>query len=229
MNHSSVRAICFDMFYTLADPRIAMEHLESDALGLDRQTWGKAMWDEQQSRDRGLGLIDTPEAIIEGACSLIPRSFTAQQKAMAAAAKVERMRIALTDIDPVILDTLCCLKQRGYRLGLISNADVTDRLHWQDSPLFPLFEDAIFSCDVRLLKPDPAIYRLSLAHLGLAPEEAAFVGDGGSDELHAAKALGMTTVCTEYLTRYRGHTRTGIHAYADHIITSFASLKRIFR
>lgn len=229
MSDKVIRAVCFDMFYTLADPHVQLHRLESDALGLSPEVWNKAMWDEDQAEKRGLGIINTPEEIIEQACSLLPMTFTAEQKAAAMTAKLERMRISITDIDPMILDTLRCLKQRGYKLGLISNADVTDRLHWQESPLYPLFDDAIFSCDVHMVKPDPRIYLLSLEHLGVAPSEAAFVGDGGSDELRGARSLGMTTVCTEYLTRAKGHTRAVIHGSADHVITSFRSLKRIFR
>ena len=228
MNRLPLRAVCFDMFYTLADPHASLERLESEALGLTPEQWGRAMWDPQQSRDRGLGLIDSPMAIIEGACGLLPGlRFTRAQKEAAAAAKVERMRLALTEIRPEFLDTLRALKARGLLLGLISNADVADRLHWEDSPLYPLFDDAIFSCDVGLLKPDPAIYRLSLEHLGVRPEEAAFVGDGAGGELQGAGALGMTTVCTECLTRYHGKQRAELHASADHVITVFASLKRL--
>ena len=44
------------------------------------------------------------------------------------------------------------------------------------------------------MKPDPAIFRLSMDALGASPDECLYVGDGGSDELAAARALGMRAI-----------------------------------
>jgi len=57
----------------------------------------------------------------------------------------------------------------------------------------------VFSCEVGLAKPDPAIYHLAAARLGVEPAECLFVGDGGSDELSGAGAAAMTPVL---LTRH---------------------------
>lgn len=44
-------------------------------------------------------------------------------------------------------------------------------------PLFDHFRDIVVSGDEKLLKPDPAIYRLALARFGLAPGEGLFIDD----------------------------------------------------
>lgn len=62
---------------------------------------------------------------------------------------------------------------------------------WEQSPLFKYFNDAIFSCNVGLLKPDKQIYELALQRLNVSPEECLFVGDGGSNELCGAKSAGL--------------------------------------
>ena len=41
------------------------------------------------------------------------------------------------------------------------------------------------------MKPDHSIYKSILDQLGVAPRDAAFVGDGGSDELHGALTVGL--------------------------------------
>lgn len=46
-----------------------------------------------------------------------------------------------------------------------------------------------------MAKPDPAIYRRALDDLGVMPSQVAFVGDGGSDELAGAAAVGMRSFC----------------------------------
>ncbi len=145
------------------------------------------------------------------------------------AARCERLRLAVTEIDGQIVETIRQLKENGLKIGLISNADVCDRLYWNTSPVFPYFDDSIFSCDVALLKPDPEIFLLSLSHLGVKPSEALFVGDGGSQELKGAKAVGMGTVCTEYLVRHPSRERRIIHKSADYTIRQFRELLEIVR
>ena len=48
-----------------------------------------------------------------------------------------------------------------------------------------------------LRKPDPKIYTLTCDRLGIAPGEAAFLDDIGSN-LKSARALGMTTIKVDH-------------------------------
>jgi putative hydrolase of the HAD superfamily len=41
------------------------------------------------------------------------------------------------------------------------------------------------------VKPDPSIFRAALDRLGVAPENAAMVGDSPEDDVEGARALGM--------------------------------------
>ncbi len=65
---------------------------------------------------------------------------------------------------------------------------------WQKTSLAPLVEEPVFSCEVGLAKPDPRIYELACRRLGVAAEEALFVGDGANDELAGADRAGMRAV-----------------------------------
>ena len=62
------------------------------------------------------------------------------------------------------------------------------------SVLWPYFDAPVLSCEAGVMKPDPAIFRLSLDALDVCPAECLYVGDGGSDELTAAHALGMRAI-----------------------------------
>ncbi len=224
-----IQAVCFDMFDTLADAHRQLEHAESDILGITPGEWGAAMWEEELCRDRGLGFIKTVREMIDRACENLPFPVSEEKRQALEAARCERLRLAVTEIDDQIVDTIRQLKEMGLKIGLISNADVCDRLYWNTSPVFPYFDDSIFSCDAALLKPDPEIFLLSLLHLGVKPSETLFVGDGGSQELKGAKAVGMGTVCTEYLIRHPAKERRTIHQYADYIIRQFKELSDIIR
>lgn len=136
----------------------------------------------------------------------------------------ERMRAALQNVPDEITDVLEMLKRKGIRIGLISNADRIDCRYWKESKLSPFFDDAVFSCDVGLLKPDRHIYELAMRRLGMTPEICLFVGDGGSDELWGAKSAGMKTVFSEALAGKDRESRNRIMAYADHHIEKFGEI-----
>ena len=56
--------------------------------------------------------------------------------------------------------------------------------------MFDRFCDIVVSGDEKLVKPDPAIYRLALDRFGLAPAQAVFFDDR-EDNVAAASALGI--------------------------------------
>ncbi len=169
-------------------------------------------------------MIQSVREMIDRACDMLPIQVTAAQKEAAGKARLARLKAAVTEIHPVIVDTIRRLKESGRKIGLISNADVCDRYYWDQSPLYQYLDDSIFSCDVGLVKPDAAIYLLASERLGVPPAEIVFVGDGGSNELFGAKAVGMKTVCSEYLIRYPQQKRIQIHKNADRVVSEFGKL-----
>ncbi|MFL9842341.1 HAD family phosphatase [Sphingomonas sp. ST-64] len=59
--------------------------------------------------------------------------------------------------------------------------------------LFDRFRDVVVSGDEKLVKPDPALYRLALARFGLEPHEAVFIDDNAAN-VTGAQALGIRSV-----------------------------------
>ena len=135
-------------------------------------------------RERALGLVKNEVEIVDRIISHMPYKISAIQKEKVLHAREDRMRNALQNVSKEILDVLQALKSRGIKIGLISNADVIDCKYWSQSLLFQYFDDAVFSCNVGLLKPDKQIYELAMQRLNVLPEQCLFVGDGGSNELY---------------------------------------------
>ena len=92
------------------------------------------------------------------------------------------------------LDTLARLGRAGYKIGLISDCSRETAVHWPGTPLAPLIDAAVLSCEVGVKKPDPRIYQLACALLGVTPERCLYIGDGESDELAGAQRVGMVAV-----------------------------------
>lgn len=88
---------------------------------------------------------------------------------------------------PAAFETCEALAGRGYRLAVVSNWDVG--LHDQLASL-GLDVPIVTSAEAGAPKPDPAIFRLALAQLGVEPDRALHVGDSDADA-EGARAAGM--------------------------------------
>ena len=95
---------------------------------------------------------------------------------------------------PGVIETISTLKELGHKVGLISNCGEEVCRLWDTTPFAPLLDVAVLSFAIGLVKPDPQIYRIAAAKLGLAAEHCLYVGDGSDDELTGASDVGMTPV-----------------------------------
>ena len=96
-----------------------------------------------------------------------------------------------------ILELLDALRERGLRLGLVSNAFDPGWLVRGDLAGWGLAErlDAVvLSSEVGKRKPHPAPFERALVELGVAPSRALFVGDSLYHDVKGASAVGMATV-----------------------------------
>lgn len=92
---------------------------------------------------------------------------------------------------PALLDHL---KQTGFLLCGLSNwsAETFPIVH-KKYPFFDLFDDIILSGAVKLLKPDPIIFRLTLDRIKRKPEECLLIDDSPAN-IASARELGLATV-----------------------------------
>ena len=89
------------------------------------------------------------------------------------------------------------LRARNIRLGLVSNAFDPGWLLHRDLDELGVgqrLDFAVFSSEVGMRKPHPAIFRRALEALEVSPEEALFVGDRLYEDVRGAGEVGMTTV-----------------------------------
>ena len=81
----------------------------------------------------------------------------------------------------------------GLPLALLSNAPDQLAEAICALPIAAHFGQLIFSCQLKLAKPDPRCYSDALARLGTSPEEVIFIDDRG-ENVAAAAALGLRSV-----------------------------------
>jgi len=89
------------------------------------------------------------------------------------------------------------LRAQGLKLGLVSNAFDPGWLLHRDLEQMGLEERldfSVFSSEVGVRKPHPAIFERALEALAVEPERALFVGDRLYEDVRGAAEVGMTTV-----------------------------------
>ena len=221
-----MKAVFFDLFFTLADLEYQEEN-EFTVLGISRQQWENRAETPVVYNLRATGKIKNEMEMIASMVAGLPFTVSRRQTDKLIEIRNDRYRKSLTEIHPDIVSTLEKLKSAGIKLCLVSNADIIDKKYWGVSVLKDLFDAAVFSCDVGVVKPEEEIYNLAMDRLGVTPADSIFVGDGGSDELAGAKAVGMTTVLTEFLTKKDTATREKIMKSADYAVSDFKEIYNI--
>ncbi|MBI4540031.1 MAG: HAD-IA family hydrolase [Gemmatimonadetes bacterium] len=121
------------------------------------------------------------------------------------AAVGERVRAMHRELDlwtrvlPGTPEALDALRARGLRLGVISNADGRVALLLERAGLLGFFETVVDSGLVGVEKPDPAIFQIALQRLGIAPNQALYVGDLYPVDVLGARGAGMHALLVDPL------------------------------
>ena len=112
--------------------------------------------------------------------------------AEAIAAFGPRFSDTVTGLLPGMGEIVRALHGRGVPLYAITNFshEFWPPFRAREAAIFDLFEGILVSGEVRLVKPDPAIYALALERFGLSAGEAVFIDDR-ADNVAAAEAMGI--------------------------------------
>ena len=107
-------------------------------------------------------------------------------------------------------------RERGFRVGVVSNADGRVAALLEAAGLAPHLETIVDSHLEGVEKPDPEIFRRALARLGVAAHRTAYVGDIFAIDVLGARAAGLSAILID---------ETG--AYADAECPRIASLAEL--
>ena len=83
---------------------------------------------------------------------------------------------------------------REYKIGLLSNYsnDLRPRIE-KEWAIGSVFDEIIISCEVGMIKPDPAIFNLMLDRLDVKADESVFIDDRIKN-IDGAKKIGLHTI-----------------------------------
>ena len=184
----SLRAVIFDYGMVLTGPPDPTAHAELVRItGLTAAQLDSLYWTDRHAYDEGklTGLGFWQKLVREAGLDLSP----------AAIGELNQWDARMwTTENPAMLAWQQQLKQRGLLTAILSNMgdNVLDHM-LRTFDWLPRFDVLVWSFQLRMAKPDPAIYHHTLKELGVEPEETLFLDDRPAN-VEAAQKLGMIAI-----------------------------------
>ena len=186
-----IAGVLFDLYETLVTERHAAPARASslgERLGLDEAAFRKA-WKPQRTRITR-GQMSFVDALLEVGATLGHGLDPELVRVVSDERRVEKAAL-FQRFDPVALEILGQLRNRGCRLAVVSNCFAEDVEAWPGCPAAECFDATVFSFAAGTAKPEPHIYLEATQRLGVDVCNALFIGDGGDDELLGAERAGL--------------------------------------
>jgi putative hydrolase of the HAD superfamily len=188
------KAVVFDLFGTLVpkwSSSLASETLSriSITLDVDHVAFARAWRQTDALRETGQMSIERGFKLAAEACNVANQQRV--DEATNIWLELVRQRMAPREI---VFDVLATCRDRGLRVGLLSDCNDDVPRIFRELSIAPMFDALGFSCELGTLKPAAHAYLEVCRRLGVEPQNCAYIGDGGSNELRGARQVGMTAV-----------------------------------
>lgn len=184
--HETIRAIIWDLGGVILRTE-DLSHREKWEKGFGFEAWGLA---NLVFRSEISQLASIGRASVDDIWASVQEKLGLDNEA------IQQLRIdffAGDRLDEKLLTFIRQLKS-SRKTGMITNA-WPDGRHWIENKwkIADAFDHILISAEVGLVKPDPAIYELSLKALDVKPDETIFIDDF-EENIDGAKAVGMHAI-----------------------------------
>jgi putative hydrolase of the HAD superfamily len=180
-----LQAVIFDYGEVLSGPPDAQAHRNLLAIaGVEEESFEKAYWAHRLDYDAD---ILNGETYWQAVARDTGVDFTATQIGQL----LEQDATMWMNLNPAMIAWIPKLKRAGFRLGILSN--MGDAVLGYLRPRFAWlaqFDYLTWSCELGVVKPDPAIYLHTVKKLGVAPSQALFI-DNLEKNIVGAEAIGL--------------------------------------
>jgi HAD superfamily hydrolase (TIGR01509 family) len=150
------------------------------------------------AKHRDIPVADHVRAIIGSVSSALATRLASDVLAALVDAYARPALLVPPAVDEGALKALSALREEGYTLAVVSNTmrtpGATLRKVLERYGLLRCFAHTVFSDEVGVRKPDPAIFLGALRAVGGDPATAIHVGDDGMLDVGGARAAGMRVI-----------------------------------
>jgi putative hydrolase of the HAD superfamily len=186
-----LQAVIFDYGEVLSGPPDEQAHRNLLAIaGVEEEAFEKAYWAHRLDYDADILNAQTYWQTVARDSGV---RFTPKQIEQL----TEQDAIMWMNLNPAMLAWIPRIKQAGFRLGILSNMGdgvldyLRPRFSWLDQ-----FDWLTWSCELGVVKPDPAIYLHTVKKLNVSPERALFI-DNLQKNIDGAEAIGLQAALFE--------------------------------
>ena len=207
------KAVVFDLFETLITEWGHKKYTKNEMcadLMLERKTFDP-YWNEKEN-DRFTGRISFEESI-RYVLKKMQKEASNEIISSVIKKRIQTKSACFSDLNKDILLMLATLKAKGIKIAMISNCSSEEVAMLKESDLAHYFDEILLSYEVKMKKPDPCIYEDAAKRLGFELNECIFVGDGGSNELEGAEAVGMKAIQAKWFTNQLPRKRDSIEGF----------------
>jgi putative hydrolase of the HAD superfamily len=180
-----LKAVIFDYGEVLSGPPNPGAHRNLLAIaGVGEEAFEKAYWVHR---------LDYDADILNGQTywQTVARDTGTEFSAAQIRELIVQDALMWMDLNPAMLAWIPKIKAAGYRLGILSN--MGDEVLGYLRPRFDWlaqFDHLTWSCELGIVKPDPAIYTQTVRKLQVEPGEALFI-DNLEKNIAGAEAIGL--------------------------------------
>lgn len=94
------------------------------------------------------------------------------------------------------------LKENGYKIGFLSNTEIPTMTYFFDNKYEEYFDEIVFSCVEKTIKPEEKIYLIALDKLQVKSQEAIFIDDK-PEYVSAAVKIGINGIVFKNLDQLK--------------------------
>lgn len=193
---NQIKAVFFDIDNTLYDSTLQVEMVRRNAIramieaGLDVE--------EEDALNALLDIVEKYGPNYEHHFDDLLKKFGKENNPRIIAAGIvayHTTKIAYLVPYPDTVHTLLLLRDRGYKLGVITEGRPVKQ--WEKLIRLGLqhfFHSVIISEEIQRQKPDAEMFRIAAKRIGVKPREAVMVGDRLDKDIQGANEAGMVTI-----------------------------------
>ena len=207
------KAVIFDLFETLITEWGHKKYTKNEMcadLGIERKIFD-IYWEEKE-QERYIGNMTFEDSILY-ACKNCGKHIDNLLLSDIVDKRMTTKSKCFEYVIPDVFQLLRNLKAMGLGTAIISNCSSEEVKVLKESEIYKYFDEVILSYEVHMKKPDACIYEEAAKRLGVDLNECIFVGDGGSNELAGAKAVGMKAVQAKWYTNRLPQKRDNIDGF----------------
>lgn len=186
MNNKNIKAIAFDYGGVIETINKGLISDIATYLGTTETEWDKVYYSL-------IYLFHTNQRTWEEVAALVAKKFNASDAQIEHMQEMIKENRATRKIDWKLVEMIKGLKDKKYKIGLLSNNYIELRQELINLGLIDLFDAIVISAEVGCYKPHPEIFKILFDKLGVKSSEVVFIDDT-SKSLAGAADIGYVPI-----------------------------------